>query len=317
MIVYTDGSHIPGQDGCGYAGVGIWFGHNDIRNTSIQVTVSNPTNQVAELLAIDNALRICKGSRELVIRSDSQYSIKSITEWSIKWKQNGWKNSKGEDVANSDIIKSILEKISQRDAQGYKISFEHVYGHKGEVGNEGADKLAVAASLKVEKHAMDNTIYFYSHVYGDYRSFSQFYPCKIIMTYDGKEIEYNSSEQHHHHQRALLFKDYEKASAIMQSDSPGEQKRLGRLVKDIDKDIWLSQCYDICKRCNIAKFSQHDKMRSLLMSTKGKRLAEASHDNCIWGIGISAPDSKAKRKWRGQNLLGKVLMDIRDNVFDE
>ena len=36
----------------------------------------------------------------------------------------------------------------------------------------------------------------------------------------------------------------------------------------------------------------------------------------IWGIGLSInnPKSLDKNQWRGQNLLGKVLMRVRDTL---
>jgi hypothetical protein len=52
---------------------------------------------------------------------------------------NGWKNSKHEDVVNSDLIKEVLETIFYRDSMGYKTSFQHVKAHKDSVGNIGAD----------------------------------------------------------------------------------------------------------------------------------------------------------------------------------
>lgn len=315
MIVYTDGSRIPGQDNRGYAGIGIWFGEEDPRNTSMSIHEPGSTNQYAELLAIYYALQFCKDIQDLIVRSDSNYSIKCITTWSNTWKVNGWKTSKGDDVVNLNLIKSILDIILYRNESRYSTRFEHVYGHKGDQGNEAADKLATSASLKQERYVMDNTIYFYSHNIGEYMCFSQFYPSIFEMEYDGEKITYNCTEQHHHQQKAIMFNDYESALKIMDTSSPSQQKKLGRHVKGFDQSIWLQSCYEICKRANIAKFSQNKDLLVVLMSTKGKWIAEASPDDIVWGIGISASQSKARVKWRGQNLLGKVLVDIRDNYF--
>jgi len=66
MIIYTDGSRIPGQDSRGYGGVGIWFRERDPRNTSISITSANPINQSAELMAIKYALTFCKDIDDIV-----------------------------------------------------------------------------------------------------------------------------------------------------------------------------------------------------------------------------------------------------------
>ena len=247
--------------------------------------------------------------------TDSAYSINCLTVWYKAWLKNGWKNSKHEDVVNRDLIKEVLDIISYRDSMGYKTSFQHVKAHKDSVGNIGADKLAVAGSLKHERYIMENTLYFYNHSHGDYKCFSQFFPCTFTMDYNGKTMTYNCAEQHHHQQKAILFNDHEMAAKIMTKSNPADQKRLGRRVKNFDQTTWLSNCYDIARRCNIAKFSQNPDLLVVLMSTKGKSLAESSTEDCVWGIGISAAQSKSRVKWRGQNLLGKVLVDIRDNVF--
>jgi ribA/ribD-fused uncharacterized protein len=315
MIIYTDGSRIPGQDGRGYGGLGIWFGENDSRNTSMSITSPNPTNQSAELMAIKHALRFTKDISEVLIMTDSAYSINCLTVWYKTWTGNGWKNSKHEDVVNRDLIKEILEIIFHRDSMGYKTSFQHVKAHKDSVGNIGADKLAVAGSLKQERYIMENTLYFYNHNHGDYRCFSQFFPSTFTMEYNGEAVTYNCAEQHHHQQKAILFNDHETAAKIMTKSNPADQKRLGRRVKNFNESVWLEACYEICRRCNLAKFSQNPDLLEVLVSTRGKSLAESSPEDCVWGIGISAAQSKSRVKWRGQNLLGKVLVDIRDNVF--
>jgi ribA/ribD-fused uncharacterized protein len=315
MIIYTDGSRIPGQDNRGYGGIGIWFGENDPRNTSISITSPNPTNQSAELMAIKYALRFSKEVNEVLIMTDSTYSINCLTVWYKTWMNNGWKNSKHEDVVNRDLIKEVLETIFYRDSMGYKTSFQHVKAHKNSVGNIGADKLAVAGSLKHERYVMDNMIYFYDHNHGEYKCFSQFYQCPITMNDRNGTIEYHSVEQRHHHQKAILFNDQDAATKILNCSTPGGCIRLGRKVKHFDHTIWNDNKYQICKDSNIAKFQQHPNLLTILMSTRGKFIAEAAPDDCVWGIGISAAQSKSRVKWRGENLLGKVLVDIRDNVF--
>ena len=107
------------------------------------------TNNRAELMAILNAIRdhTAEGQR-LNIYSDSQYSIKSLTIWSMKWKKNGWITSNNKPVENTDLIKSILSLIEQSNKC---ITFHHVKAHNGNHFNEMADSLAkqAASSLTV------------------------------------------------------------------------------------------------------------------------------------------------------------------------
>jgi ribonuclease HI len=94
-----------------------------------------PTNNKAELSAIllifdiihDN-IELFK-SFEIIICTDSMYSINCIDKWSKNWVKNNWKNAKGESVKNQDIIKNILEKKKYITDHNIKITFNHVFSH--------------------------------------------------------------------------------------------------------------------------------------------------------------------------------------------
>lgn len=65
-------------------------------------------------------------------------------EWSLKWRQNGWKNGAGKPVSNKPLIEYILTLFETRQRSGQPVKIEYVKGHSGNVGNDGADALAVA-----------------------------------------------------------------------------------------------------------------------------------------------------------------------------
>ena len=97
--------------------------------------LSDPSNNKAELYGIKVAFKTIFENvdlfkkRNIIICTDSMYSIKCIDTWSKNWSKNNWKNSKGEDVKNQDIIKEILyykEKISNLDI---KTIIKHVFSH--------------------------------------------------------------------------------------------------------------------------------------------------------------------------------------------
>ena len=63
-----------------------------------------------------------------------------------------------------------------------------------------------------------------------------------------------------------------------------------------------------------AKFSQNPELKTQLLATGEKVLVEASPYDKIWGIGFNKSDAlTSKAKW-GQNLLGKVLMEVRNKL---
>jgi ribonuclease HI len=148
LEIYTDGAaRGNGQLGA-VAGVGIWFGDNDSRNRSEPLSGDRQTNQRAELTAISRALDISPIDRNIIIYSDSHYSIQCVTEWYKKWENNSWKTAAGKDVENKDLVRPIRESIELRRAIGSSTEFVWIKGHAKNRGNEGADKLATQAADK-------------------------------------------------------------------------------------------------------------------------------------------------------------------------
>lgn len=138
-IVYTDGSSIPNV-GAGYGIVMIQNGEKfecfgSVPQFGALESSKIPTNNQAELYAIAVAIDNCSGP--LLIRTDSEYSIQSLTNWYKTWERNGWKNSKGEQAANKEFIQYIIRQLQKQD-----VKFEHVRGHCGDEDNERCDVLA-------------------------------------------------------------------------------------------------------------------------------------------------------------------------------
>lgn len=153
LEIYTDGSSIIGADKRRYAGAGIYFGKDDQRNCIIPVDGEHQTNQYAELTALYYALKFTMGTDSVRILTDSQWTINCLTKWHTEWQRNGWKTSKGEPVLHKAIISECLEMIEIKRNKGYDLQIVHVLAHKGNPGNEAADKLAKeASSMNYERH---------------------------------------------------------------------------------------------------------------------------------------------------------------------
>lgn len=143
--------------------------------------------------------------------------------------------------------------------------------------------------------------------------FSQWWKCEF--TVDGKR--YSCTEQYMMAEKARLFNDGEMEAAIMNARHPKEMKAYGRAVKSFDNEIWEQNCYEIVKRGNLAKFSQNLQLGNYLKSTKNRILVEASPLDRIWGIGMGDNDPHVENplKWRGRNLLGFALTEVRDQLI--
>lgn len=146
---------------------------------------------------------------------------------------------------------------------------------------------------------------------------SNFYKCKII--YDRKE--FCCSEQIFMYIKANFFGDTEIARKIVNTkdEHPNFYKSLGRKVKNYDEAKWNVIRYEVMLDCLKAKFNSNSILKEKLKNTKNKKLVEASPYDVIWGIGLAAnnKDSDDETKWKGQNLLGKALMEVRDNYLED
>lgn len=142
--VFTDGSHLKPSDKCGY---GIHFPNNEFNDISKPFIKLPKTNQRAELYAIYKAIKIIQKRDKLyniTIYSDSEYSIKSYTEWIDNWKKNNWIGTNKKPIKNQDIIKKTSDLMSNHIG---KIKFVHVKAHTNlndynSIHNEITDKLA-------------------------------------------------------------------------------------------------------------------------------------------------------------------------------
>lgn len=116
--------------------------------------------------------------------------------------------------------------------------------------------------------------------------------------------------------KARLFGDEQAAAAILAAGEPAVAKKLGRTVRGFDDEAWRAAAFDIVVRGNHAKFGQHENLGKFLVGTGDAVLVEASPVDAVWGIGLAADDPRAAKPatWRGTNLLGFALMDVRDRL---
>lgn len=127
-------------------------------------------------------------------------------------------------------------------------------------------------------------------------------------------MKFNCMEQFMMVAKAKLFNDEESVKKIMATDSPREQKKLGRKVKGFNNDEWAKVRHDIILLGTIAKYKQNPKLLDLLFATGNNTFVECSPYDTIWGIGMSMddPDATDPAKWKGENLLGKIITEARD-----
>lgn len=153
-------------------------------------------------------------------------------------------------------------------------------------------------------------VYFWSVNDKDYGCFSQWY--KTDFEEDG--VWFNCSEQYMMAKKALLFGDIAIYEKIMEADSPKKMKSLGRKVKNFDPKRWEKHRYEIVLCANMLKFGYDMELLEKLQGTGDAIIAEASPYDKIWGVGMKKRKGLEEKDWKGENLLGQVLMEVRDCI---
>lgn len=141
---------------------------------------------------------------------------------------------------------------------------------------------------------------------------SNWWPCSFAL--DGRV--WSSTEQWMMFEKARLFEDRDRMQAIADTTDPGRIKSLGREVRPFGEVSWAARRYEVMLRGLKAKFSQDNALAAFLRSTGDSVLAEASPTDRVWGIGRreSDPGADDPRQWRGANLLGFALIEVRDGL---
>jgi N-glycosidase YbiA len=138
---------------------------------------------------------------------------------------------------------------------------------------------------------------FYS-VGDEFGEFSNFAP--YPFTLDGER--WQTSE---HYFQAQKFKDKAYKTRIRQSNSPMLAARMGRDRKQKLRRDWESVKVGVMRAAVLAKFTQHEELIALLLSTGDSKLVEHTENDDYWGDGGDGS---------GKNMLGRILMQVREEM---
>lgn len=161
-------------------------------------------------------------------------------------------------------------------------------------------------------------LYFWGHTpkqnnHVDKSCFSQWF----LSPFEQDGVEYLTAEHYMMAQKARLFNDEEILNQILKVTHPNEAKQLGRKVQDYDEQLWQDKRFEIVVQANLAKFSHYPELRDFLLATHDRILVEASPVDQIWGIGLAQDHQHIQdpSQWRGLNLLGFALMQVRSQLL--
>lgn len=140
ITIYTDGA-CSGNPGPGGWGSILMFG--DYRK-EISGFQNNTTNNIMELTAVIEALKLVKEPCTIDVYSDSAYVVNAFLQgWITNWIKKNWKTADGSSVKNKELWQELYNFTKVHD-----ITFHKVKGHADNEFNNRCDELARNAIVK-------------------------------------------------------------------------------------------------------------------------------------------------------------------------
>jgi len=134
VIIYTDGA-------CsGNPGPGGWGAILMYKETQKEISGNAPetTNNIMEITAVIEGLKMLKFPCEVEIYSDSAYVVNAFeNKWIYGWIKNNWKNSSKEPVKNKELWQELYSLTKK-----HSVKFIKVKGHSDNEYNNRCDELA-------------------------------------------------------------------------------------------------------------------------------------------------------------------------------
>jgi ribA/ribD-fused uncharacterized protein len=113
------------------------------------------------------------------------------------------------------------------------------------------------------------------------------------------------STEHYFQAMKFLGTDDDWAEQIRIVEKPRFAASMGRDRNHPLRPNWENEKYHVMKLAVMAKFTQHEDCKKTLLSTDGIELIEHTTNDNVWADGGDGS---------GQNLLGKILMEVRDEI---
>ena len=137
VIIYTDGA-CSGNPGPGGWGAILMY---EDKQKEISGASKETTNNIMEITAVLEALKLLKVECSVKLYSDSAYVVNAFNQgWIYNWMKNNWKTANKEPVKNQELWEELYGLTKK-----HKVEFIKVKGHSDNEYNNRCDFLATNA----------------------------------------------------------------------------------------------------------------------------------------------------------------------------
>lgn len=193
-----------------------------------------------------------------------------------------------------------------------KLSFESEEKHNASTGSLDMSWEYEETSKGNSQETNNNTEEKVTAFQGERDVLSNFYPCKIHLW----NKTFASSEHAYQFEKALYSNKVDSALKIMESPNARSAKRLS---KEISTDeAWQANRLNIMREIIRAKAKYVPEFREALLSSE-KVIAEAVPRDMYWSCGLSKSEVKTtpQKDWPGENVMGQLLMELREELMEK
>ncbi|KAF2166017.1 hypothetical protein M409DRAFT_55368 [Zasmidium cellare ATCC 36951] len=179
------------------------------------------------------------------------------------------------------------------------------------------------------------------HLGGPFAFLSNFFPSKFTQTDIHPTYTFRFVEQAYQYRKAVFIgfvgtrtsnistpplKSTDLVHVVLSDTlSPNEIARFGRLFarhpdtewRAVWNSLWETAIDELLQQALTAKFEQNQDLKELLMMTGSFELVEASKQDHACGIGFYARHALGNESSWGTNLLGKMLMRVREEIREK
>ena len=203
-----------------------------------------------------------------------------------------------------NVLRPVFKEAKRIDSTT-SMHKDKVYFKNKEYSVKNIKSINLDTSKLSEKHTKD--VFAFA---GRFSPLSNHYPQPIEVD----SLTYASSEHYYQHQKCLSSGDQKAAAAVLLAAEPEDAMAAGSAVNQTPE--WTKdEGLKIMEKAIRAKFNcEH--MKAKLKLTGTRHLVEATR-NKLWGIGqpFTSPNVLQPETYSGQNLLGKLLMKLRDDLL--
>lgn len=144
----------------------------------------------------------------------------------------------------------------------------------------------------------------------------------LCNSYAAEIVEYGKSfptlEHYLAYHKAKLAGDTRMADIILMTDTIHLVEKFADSIINHDEGRWQQAHFRFLWRGLCLKFTQNKLLKNKLLLTRGRRLIYANQDDSFYGNGTPPEMNVVNPMYcQGFNMLGYILMDVRDYLMNE